>query len=426
MSTPASAGLLRKRAGGICESPDRKRHRPDESKDESSARLQGTGKRPGEVQVASEGGEKVSGANLGPKGQLSAVVTSLAKCEQKVRKMHDLCLAFCDSEALSSKCGLVHQNISALLFSAACRQTQYEFDTGESRRTHDVAHRFDSAPVDQEACFAGAEWFHSVECAIDVAEDLISSSKGLHGEIKAHHQVEAFPRGKGGGGSGGSGSASNRGARAGTDAEAGAKTKERIESLQTSVPSIALDVQPLGADASEARAAATAATSKRVSGAAIGGEGSAGVSRNEGKENKCGTKEDLLAKVQRTGRVCQDVACFQRSSTTDLKRYALEAGVWVCDVSDKLKNELCAQDAALVKMTEHAASQIEALGDSSIERSHTILKTSGVDGLSEALACLVAAKAAYDEVYGMKIFAGQRPPKLPRLDLSKVNFVVLP
>ena len=129
--------------------------------------------------------------------------------------------------------------------------------------------------------------------------------------------------------------------------------------------------------------------------------------------------KDLMEKVKQIVSLRKAAADFECASEESLRNCANKAGDRSCIESNTLLHMLCAQDDALVKVAEHAARQIEAHGDLAIERGDKSLRESGVDGLGEALACFVNAKAAFDEVHGIKVFSGQRPPHLPCPDVSE-------
>ena len=129
--------------------------------------------------------------------------------------------------------------------------------------------------------------------------------------------------------------------------------------------------------------------------------------------------KDLMEKLKQIVSLRKAAADFECASEESLRNCANKAGDRSCIESNTLLHMLCAQDDALVKVAEHAARHIEAHGDLAIERGDKSLRESGVDGLGEALACFVNAKAAFDEVHGIKVFSGQRPPHLPCPDVSE-------
>ena len=94
-----------------------------------------------------------------------------------------------------------------------------------------------------------------------------------------------------------------------------------------------------------------------------------------------------------------------------LQKCAVKAGEWTCSSSKALKDVMCQHDDALVRLSEHAISQIEAHGDTAIANGEQILEEVGPDSVSESMLDLIMrAKAFYDEAYEIKAFDGQRAP----------------
>jgi len=140
-----------------------------------------------------------------------------------------------------------------------------------------------------------------------------------------------------------------------------------------------------------------------------------------------GTEHDLLATMHSISMLGQSTDAFERAAEHPLRSCANEAGDWACASSAKLQSVLSAQDDALVQVAEHAAQCIERHGNSAMLQGDKLLQEGGEDRLSEALTCFLQAKSAYDEVYGIKVFAAQNSPELPFPDLANVSqtFVVI-
>ena len=91
--------------------------------------------------------------------------------------------------------------------------------------------------------------------------------------------------------------------------------------------------------------------------------------------------------------------------------------------------DMCVHDDALVRIRQHAAKQFEAHGNAAIAHGDKLLQEGDERGVSEALAWFLQAKAAYDEVQGIKPFSGQRAPAVPYPDFATVTcafFLLLP
>jgi len=256
--------------------------------------------------------------------QLRDLLALLKESEQQMRRIRGDCHA--DTEAFSSKCGSVLQDISKLLdLASGC----------PPKCMLGIPHDSASVPAWPKR-FADMEWFREVATAIDVARDTISKCKAELTEFKMRADNE---------------------------------------------------------------------TEKQEVPAAGGKEGAGRV--------------DLLAAVQQTGCAGRHAARFQQASDVLLDP-ANEAGSWACAAFRKLMQDMCAHDDALVRMRQHAAKQFETHGNAAIAHGDKLLQEGGERGVSEALAWFVQAKAAYDEVQGMKPFSGQRAPAVPCPDFAAV------
>jgi hypothetical protein len=110
------------------------------------------------------------------------------------------------------------------------------------------------------------------------------------------------------------------------------------------------------------------------------------------------------------------------SAEQPLGECANEAGDWACVASEQLRQMLCAQDDALVKISEHVAKQNEAHGNTVIERGDAMLRLAQhtpfaaererIDVVNKAMLYFVQAEAAYEEANGISVFAAHRPPQI--------------
>ena len=265
--------------------------------------------------------------------QLRDVLVLLKDSEQNIRKMRGVC--FADSEAFSSKCRTVLQDVSKLrdLASAGCFLKQVP------GRVHGGASQ--ALPLCAQERLADVGWFRDVASAIDAAIEVVSKCKAEFAGIQMHAHEETGMHGE-------------RAAKGVGDIQVGDHSR------------------------------------------------------------------DLVATVQRIAAV-REIAAALKQVTEALQGPAHEAGGWACAAFRKLTKDLCAHDDALVAMREHAAKQFEAHGKAAISQGNELLQAEDGRGASEAFAWILQAKAAYDEIYGLRPFSGQRAPELPYPDFSKVN-----
>ena len=132
-------------------------------------------------------------------------------------------------------------------------------------------------------------------------------------------------------------------------------------------------------------------------------------------------RDDLLATLHRVRNMSREVSRAGLAAEEPLRACANEAADWTCAASECLKNTMCAHDSSLVRMAEHAATKIEAHGNNALARGDELLAGGSAFEVGQALTCLVQAKAAFDEVYGIKVFSGQRPPTLKCPILAQVS-----